>query len=175
MHPDFGVLGRRGPPRQPALGAIGPGVAADDGRGRQVTLKTANIGTAVDVEATLAAPPPTRSTRRHERHRRIIRPGLLHRVGSVDRPDEHHQLALLARELDGHDRLLGTDIAFGLRAYDLSKGGGLNGSAVLNASTVTEDSQANTLDSGTGEAWFIAHDRDRANSASGTNLRTIVA
>lgn len=62
MHPDFGVLGRRGPPRQPALGAIGPGVAADDGRGRQVTLKTANIGTAVDVEATLAAPPPTRST-----------------------------------------------------------------------------------------------------------------
>ncbi len=67
-----------------------------------------------------------------------------------------------------------TDRTFSQRVNDLSKGGGLNGSNVLTASTVTEDSQANTLSSGTGQTWFVAHAKDHVHSTSKANQTSIV-
>jgi hypothetical protein len=67
-----------------------------------------------------------------------------------------------------------TDIGFTQRVSDLTSGGGLNGSYVLTASTITEDAQANTLTSGTGQTWFIVHARDKVANEKATDVETVV-
>ncbi len=67
-----------------------------------------------------------------------------------------------------------TDIGFTQRVLDLTSGGGLNGSYVLTASTITEDAQANTLASGTGQTWFIVHSRDLVVNKKATDIETVV-
>ncbi len=67
-----------------------------------------------------------------------------------------------------------TDIGFTQRVSDLTSGGGLNGSYVLTASTVTEDAQANTVTSGTGQTWFIVHTRDKVVNKKATDVETVV-
>ena len=57
---------------------------------------------------------------------------------------------------------------------DLTNGGGLNGSYVLTASTVSEDSTSNTLTSGTGQTWFIVHARDKVVNKKATDVETVV-
>jgi len=67
-----------------------------------------------------------------------------------------------------------SDFGFTQRVSDLTAGGGLNGSYVLAASTVTEDSQANTLTSNTGQTWFIAHARDNEVNKKAGDIVTVV-
>jgi hypothetical protein len=67
-----------------------------------------------------------------------------------------------------------TAIALSQRITALTSGGGLNGSYVLTAATVTEDSSANTLTSGTGQTWFIVHARDTVVNKKATNVVTEV-
>jgi hypothetical protein len=67
-----------------------------------------------------------------------------------------------------------TALTFSQRMSALTTGGGLNGSDVLTASTVTEDSSANTLTSGTGQTWFIVHARDKVVNKKATDVVTQV-
>jgi hypothetical protein len=53
-------------------------------------------------------------------------------------------------------------------------GGGLNGSSVLTASTITEAAQSNMPTSGTGQTWFIVHARDKVANRKATDVETVV-
>jgi hypothetical protein len=60
-----------------------------------------------------------------------------------------------------------TNQTFAARIAQLTSGVGPNGSYALNASTITEDSQANTLITGSGPTWFLAHQKDTVKSKAG--------
>jgi hypothetical protein len=67
-----------------------------------------------------------------------------------------------------------TDADYATRIAHLMNGGGLNGSTVLNTSTVHNDGVANSLYGGPGQDWFFAGVMDAIfNKASGETVTSV--
>ena len=62
-----------------------------------------------------------------------------------------------------------TDLNFSQRMFDLANGGGLNGTSVLNATTIADDSGAvESLFAGSGPDWFFVFANDLVNGQKGS-------
>jgi Ca2+-binding RTX toxin-like protein len=80
-------------------------------------------------------------------------------------------LAFIMAEWDSAD-------SYATRVNSLGKGGGLNGSFVLNSTMVIDDSAVDVLNGGAGLDWFFAHfsgnNKDKVNGATSGEVITSI-